>query len=189
MRNDFYVFSNSSMDSLDYAGPKINRGSKGVLLGLGDPIRELPAEFRGQPRQPVRDVCVFCPGALVVEAPSYEEDRDCIARIAADPAFEDWPLVVVTDDARRASKSAMNFLWTTFTRFDPALDVHAAKTELVHNHVSRTPPIAIDARMKPWYPEELFCDYETAALVDRRWSEYFPDGGVEMGDSDRAHLD
>jgi len=24
--------------------------------------------------------------------------------------------------------------------------------------------------------------------VSRRWREYFPDGGVEMGDSDRAHL-
>jgi hypothetical protein len=47
----------------------------------------------------------------------------------------------------------------------------------------------IDARMKPPYPKELFCDEETASLVSRRWKEYFPDGGVEMGDSDRGHLD
>ena len=51
------------------------------------------------------------------------------------------------------------------------------------------PPIAIDARMKPGYPDELVCDPETAALVTRRWREYFPAGGVEMGDSDTAHLD
>jgi hypothetical protein len=43
--------------------------------------------------------------------------------------------------------------------------------------------------MKPPYPEELACDESTSALVDRRWREYFPDGGVEMGDSDRGHLD
>ena len=43
--------------------------------------------------------------------------------------------------------------------------------------------------MKPSYPRELLCDAETAALVSRRWAEYFPEGGVEMGDSDRAHLD
>ena len=49
--------------------------------------------------------------------------------------------------------------------------------------------MAIDARMKPWYPEELFCDPETAEKVERRWKEYFPGGGIEMGDSDRAHLD
>jgi hypothetical protein len=43
--------------------------------------------------------------------------------------------------------------------------------------------------MKPSYPEELFCDPDTARTVERRWHEYFPAGGIEMGDSDRAHLD
>ena len=47
----------------------------------------------------------------------------------------------------------------------------------------------LDARMKPWYPEELFCDDDTAKLVESRWSEYFPGGQVEMGDSFQAHLD
>ena len=35
---------------------------------------------------------------------------------------------------------------------------------------------------------ELFCDPDTATTVDRRWKEYFPDGGVEMGDSSLGHL-
>ncbi len=43
--------------------------------------------------------------------------------------------------------------------------------------------------MKPTYPEEVSCDEQTRALVDRRWCEYFPEGGVEMGDSERGHLD
>jgi len=43
--------------------------------------------------------------------------------------------------------------------------------------------------MKPGYPAELLCDPDTAATVTRRWREYFPDRDVEMGDSDRAHLD
>ena len=82
----------------------------------------------------------------------------------------------------------MNFLWTTFTRFDPARDMHARSVDLVHHHPSFTPPIVIDARMKPSYPVELFCDPDTAATVDRRWKEYFPNGGVEMGDSSLGHL-
>ena len=49
--------------------------------------------------------------------------------------------------------------------------------------------MVIDARMRPSYPEELFCDDATAATVEGRWAEYFPDGKVEMGDSDRGHLD
>jgi len=82
----------------------------------------------------------------------------------------------------------MNFLWTTFTRFEPAADIHAAATRVVRNHVARTPPIVIDARMKPWYPKELTCDPAVAATVTRRWREYFP-SGVEMGDSEKGHLD
>src|ERR1044071_9478756 len=36
-QTDLYVFSNRSMDTLDYTGPAVNEGSKGVWLGLGDP--------------------------------------------------------------------------------------------------------------------------------------------------------
>jgi len=184
---DLFLLSNLSMDSLDYAGPKIDEGSKGILLGIGDPIRQLQETFHGQPRSGIGRVEVFCPGALVVDLESKNslEPSD----IAQDPAFSDWPLVVLSDDAERAARSSANFLWTTFTRFDPARDLYARDTKLVHHHASHTLPIVIDARMKPGYPEELFCDEETATLVDQRWNEYFPGGSVAMGDSDRAHLD
>ncbi|MCC6407442.1 MAG: UbiD family decarboxylase [Planctomycetes bacterium] len=188
-RTDLFLFANLSMDSLDYAGPTVNEGSKGVLLGLGEAKRELPREFRGAPPPEVRDVRVFCGGCLVVEGPSFATERGAAARIAAHPAFAGWPLVVLTDDAKRATKSEINFLWTTFTRFDPAADVHASRVDLVSNHAAFTAPVLIDARMKPWYPEELFCDDATAKSVSRRWSEYFPGGRVEMGDSARGHLD
>jgi hypothetical protein len=60
---------------------------------------------------------------------------------------------------------------------------------LVRHQPVYTAPIVIDARLKPGYPKELFCDETTAKLVDSRWGEYFPGGKVEMGDSDRGHLD
>jgi 4-hydroxybenzoate decarboxylase subunit C len=83
----------------------------------------------------------------------------------------------------------MNFLWTTFTRFEPAADIHAAATRVVRHHLVHEPPVLIDARRKAGFPRELSCDPDTASLVSRRWREYFPDGRVEMGDSERAHLD
>ena len=187
---DLYVFSNVSMDTLDYTGPEVNLGSKGVLLGLGDPVRELPGEFSSSELpKGVGEVRVFCRGCLVVGAPSFGDEPDVPSRLAAHPAFSDWPLVVLTDEPERAAASPINFLWTTFTRFEPAADIHAARTDVRRHHLSYTPPIVIDARMKAPYPDELFCDPETADLVNRRWSEYFPAGGVEMGDSDRGHLD
>jgi hypothetical protein len=48
--------------------------------------------------------------------------------------------------------------------------------------------VLIDARLNPGFPDELFCDPATAGRVTERWREYFP-AGVEMGDSDSAHLD
>ncbi len=186
---DLYVFSNLSMDTLDYTGPTVNEGSKGIWLGLGDPVRDLPREFSAsEVPQGVTDVRVFCPGCLVVGGPSYADEPGAAARLVRHSAFADWPLLVLTDEPRRAAASAMNFLWTTFTRFEPAADLHAASVEAVRHHLSYKPPILIDARLKPGFPKELFCDEETAATVTRRWKEYFPDGKVEMGDSDSGHL-
>ncbi|MEO8198571.1 MAG: 4-hydroxybenzoate decarboxylase, partial [Thermoanaerobaculia bacterium] len=189
--SDLFVFANLAMDTLDYTGPEVNRGSKGVWLGLGDKVRELPREFHPATPPPtdVTDVRVFSPGCLVVGGPAFADDREAAARFAAHPAFAGWPLLVLTDEPRRAAASTMNFLWTTFTRFEPSADLHAASERVTRNHLVRTPPILIDARRKPWYPQELFADLATAATVDRRWREYFPQVHVEMGDSALAHLD
>lgn len=186
---DLFVFSNLSMDTLDYTGPRVNEGSKGVWLGLGDPVRDLPGTFSAAelPRG-VPTVEVFCRGCLVVQGPAYADEPDAPARIAAHPAFAEWPLVVVSDEPARAVASTVNFLWTTFTRFEPAADIYAATSTVRRHHVSLTPPIVIDARMKPWFPKEVSCDPDTAALVSRRWREYFPHRRVAMGDSERGHL-
>ena len=187
---DLYVFANLSMDTLDYSGPEVNKGSKGVWLGLGNPVRDLKREFVASdlPRG-ITDVRVYCGGCLVVGVPGYTDEPDVASRIASHPAFAGWQLVVLTDEPARASKSDMNFLWTTFTRFEPAADIHAAATRVVRNHLSYSGPICIDARMKPWYPKEVSCRPEVADTVSRRWREYFPNGGVEMGDAERGHLD
>lgn len=184
---DLYVLSNLSMDTLDYAGPAVNEGSKGVMIGVGEPWRDLPAAFSGDVPQGVTDVAVFCPGVLVVSGPTHADEPGFVERIAG--AFPDWPLVVVADDATHAASTNTRFLWTTFTRFEPAADIVATTTRVHRHHLVYGGSILIDARFKGSYPDELFCDPHTAATVTDRWTEYFPDGGVEMGDSDAGHLD
>lgn len=186
---DLYVFSNLSMDTLDYTGPEVNLGSKGVWLGLGDAVRKLPRTFTGSELpQGVFDVQVFCGGCLVVGAPSRQVEPNIAARIASHSAFAEWPLIVITDEPGRAANSTINFLWTTFTRFEPAADIHARVTQVVRNHLAYTAPIIIDARLKTGFPKELTCRDDVAATVTRRWKEYFPAGGVEMGEADQSHL-
>jgi UbiD family decarboxylase len=170
---DLFLFGNLAMDTLDYTGPKVNEGSKGVILGLGDAIRDLPREFRGVLPAGVRSAAVFCPGALVVDGPSFADDRGFTERLATDPAVAGWPLVVLADDAARATKDERSFLWHVFTRFEPAADVHGRR-DVVRNHIAFAAPVVIDARTKPWMPKVVEPDSGTVALVDRRWREYFP---------------
>jgi 3-polyprenyl-4-hydroxybenzoate decarboxylase len=184
---DLYVVSNLSMDTLDYSGPRVNEGSKGIMLGVGEPWRELPRAFRGVAPGGIEQVEVFCPGVLVVSGPQFEDEKGLCDRISG--AFEEWPLVVVVDDAKRAVVSNTRFLWTTFTRFEPAADIYATRTRVQRHHLVYEGTILIDARFKNEYPDELFCDPDTSKTVDDRWTEYFPDGGVEMGDSSTGHLD
>jgi UbiD family decarboxylase len=173
--SDLFIFSNTSMDTLDYTSGQVNSGSKAVMLGLGDAVRELPREFRGTLPDAVTRVEVFCPGCLVVQGLSFTEDKDQAARIAREEAFADWPLIVMHDDAGVA-RSVTDFLWATWTRFEPASDIHAAETSVRRHHLSYTAPIVIDARMKPGYPDELVVRPDVATLVERRWREYFPRG-------------
>ena len=169
---DLFVFSNVSMDTLDYTSGKVNEGSKAIMLGLGEPVRELPREFRGQLPGFISRAEVFCAGCLVLQGASFAEDESLASRVAADPVFGDWPLIVLHDDARVAVSSPA-FLWATWTRFEPAADIHAAQTTVQRHHLVYKAPIVIDARTKPGFPDELIVRDDIRALVDRRWGDYF----------------
>ena len=172
---DLFIFSQTAFDTLDYASGKINHGSKSIMMGLGEAKRDLPREFGGELPAGIERAQVFCAGCLVVEGADYLTEKDLATRIATSGAFDDWQLVVLHDRVAYAN-SPEAFLWSTWTRFDPATDIHAKAIELKNNHLGYTAPIVIDARMKPWYPHEVEPAPETVALVDRRWKEYFPQG-------------
>src|SRR6185503_11519219 len=169
---DLFIFSNVSMDTLDYTSGKVNEGSKAIMLGLGDPIRGLPREFSGELPQGVSAAEVFCGGCLVLQGLPYAKDPEQAARLAKDERFAQWPLLVLHDDAKVA-RAAADFLWATWTRFEPASDIYAAETNVRRHHLSYTGPIVIDARTKPGFPAELKVREDIAELVDRRWREYF----------------
>ena len=171
--SDLFIFANVSMDTLDYTSGKVNEGSKAIMLGLGEPVRNLPRTFQRDLPRDVAAAEVFCGGCLVLQGLPYSEDPEQPARLARDAAFSEWPLLVLHDDAEVA-RSTSGFLWATWTRFEPAADIHAAETRVHRHHLSYKGPVVIDARTKPGFPAELKVRDDIAALIDRRWREYFP---------------
>jgi UbiD family decarboxylase len=169
---DLFVISNVSMDTLDYTSGKVNEGSKAIMLGLGEPIRQLSREFKGGLPQGVSRAAVFCGGCLVLEGGSFAEDEELPDRVARDSTLSDWPLIILHDDASVAN-SVPDFLWATWTRFEPAADIFAAQTTIQRHHLVYKAPIVIDARTKPGFPAELIVRDDIRDLVDKRWSEYF----------------
>ncbi|NBD26208.1 UbiD family decarboxylase [Paenibacillus glycinis] len=170
---DLFVFDKTSHDTLDYTGGKLNHGSKAVMLGVGDAIRELPSSYDEGPIDEIADARVYCRGCLVVSGATYEQEPELATRLLSRLRERGtaWPLVILADDASIADAQTP-FLWTVFTRFNPADDIYAA-TKLNRHHVGYELPLVIDARMKPGYPDELIPRQDIVELVDRRWHSYF----------------
>ena len=171
-QRDLFVVSNTSMDTLDYTSGKVNEGSKAIMLGLGGPIRSLPGEFRAELPRDVTRAEVFCPGCLVLQGAPYLQDPEQASRLARFEVFADWPLLVLHDNATVA-RSTTDFLWSTWTRFEPAADIHASSTSVIRHHLAYSGPIVIDARKKPTLPDELIVREDIAKRVGDRWHEYF----------------
>jgi 3-polyprenyl-4-hydroxybenzoate decarboxylase len=172
---DLLIINDTSMDTLDYtARGKINKGSKAILTGLGEPVRELQRTYQGGHIDRIKQADVYCGGCLVVAGKSFEDDPELPQYLVkhAQKELEGWPIVFLVDDVQIVENQT-TFLWTTFTRFDPASDIYA-DAEIVRNKIAYRGPIIIDARMKPMYPAELFPREDIVELVDRRWKEYFP---------------
>lgn len=174
-QQDLFIFANVSQDTLDYTGPSVNNGSKAMLMGLGREAKNvLPREFSGDLPQGCRKAQAFLPGTLVVEGSGYEEDGDLPQRLAYHPGLAGWPVALLVDNLAAATENMQEFVWTFFTRFEPAADIYSAGQQVNRFHVGLQPPIIFDCRMKPWYPHVLEVDEATKKLVDGKISKLLP---------------
>jgi 4-hydroxybenzoate decarboxylase subunit C len=172
---DLFIFANVSQDTLDYTGPSVNKGSKAMMMGLGkEKIRDLPGDFTGTLPPDCARPMVFTPGTLVVEGSAYKETPELAAMLSRWEGVADWPVMVLVDNSREATASTQEFLWTLFTRFEPAADIHGAASTVSRFHVGLTPPIVFDCRLKPWYTDVLEVDEATRVRVDSRIHTLLP---------------
>ncbi|MCX7999845.1 MAG: 4-hydroxybenzoate decarboxylase, partial [Leptospiraceae bacterium] len=106
---------------------------------------------------------VFIPGVLVVQGPAYKRNDGIPEVLCKEPAIEKFAFVFLVDNSEEATQNDSNFLWTIFTRFEPAGDVYGNQ-KIHRNHIGFEGAIVIDCRLKDWYPKVL---EPTPAIVDK----------------------
>jgi 4-hydroxy-3-polyprenylbenzoate decarboxylase len=167
-RCDVHFQTRTTIDTLDYSGSGFNEGSKAVIAAAGPKQRalptELPADLALPPGFSAPRVCL--PGVLAVQARAdCALDLFCNACAPVD-AINVFPLIVIVDDSTFVAHSLDNFLWVTFTRSNPAADVHGIGAATVQKHWGCSGALVIDARIKPHHAPPLVEDPGIARRVD-----------------------
>ncbi len=172
---DLHFQTRTTIDTLDYSGDRLNEGSKLVIAAAGEPIRQLPTEIRSELRlpDPFRNPHLCFPGVLAIEGPRFEGPRSHRPEIGAlcdsthlESPINRFPLVLLVDDAEFCARTIDNFLWMTFTRSNPAADVHGIGAETIDKHWGCRGSLVIDARIKPFHAPPLIEDPKITAKVD-----------------------
>jgi len=70
------------------------------------------------------------------------------------------------DDSPFATATLNNFLWTTFTRSNPASDIYGIESFVSAKHWGCHGSLVIDARSKPHHAPPLVEDPEVSRRVD-----------------------
>ncbi len=177
-RRDLHFQTCTTMDTLDYSGEGLNRGSKVIVATAGPTRRILPVALDSRIRIPTdlgfKNPRLCLPGILVVEGPKYavgENGRDTAvekfcATYRRGDAINLFPLVVIADDGVFAAQTLNNFLWTTFTRSNPAADIYGVEPFVDQKHWGCRGSLVIDARAKPHHAPPLVEDPEVTRRVD-----------------------
>jgi 4-hydroxy-3-polyprenylbenzoate decarboxylase len=167
-RTDLHFQTCTTIDTLDYSGTGLNEGSKLVIAAAGPARRQLAAQvppgLRLPPGFDEPQVCL--PGVLAIRG--TQQDVTVLTAVLEGQAanLAGFPLIVLVDDSDFTAQSLSNWLWLTFTRSNPAADVHGVGSFTRQKHWGCTGPLVIDARIKLHHAPPLEEDPVVARRVD-----------------------
>jgi 4-hydroxy-3-polyprenylbenzoate decarboxylase len=170
-RRDLHFQTRTTIDTLDYSGHGLNQGSKLVIAAVGKPIRELATSIPSTLSLPLgcSDARVVAPGILAVRAPGHDGSdslRAFCAALDTTHAINTFAWVVLVDDSEFVARNFDNFLWATFTRVNPAVDIDGIGAFSEHKHWGARGALVLDARRKAHHAPPLIEDPRVTARVD-----------------------
>jgi 4-hydroxy-3-polyprenylbenzoate decarboxylase len=175
-RRDLHFQTSTTIDTLDYSGTGLNRGSKLVVAAAGGPRRTLARALDERLRLPdgFKRPALALPGVVLISAPARPDTEACAKDALALADYlgktgcpDDIALVVLTEDSEFAARHINNFLWITFTRSNPSHDVYGVNSFTDHKHWGCKGPLIIDARLKPHHAPPLIESPRVSRRVDQ----------------------
>ncbi|QVL32258.1 UbiD family decarboxylase [Telmatocola sphagniphila] len=158
-KNDLHFQTRTTIDTLDYSGSGLNEGSKVVMAAAGPVRRQLCTQVPAGLRLPAdfTDPRLVLSGIVAVRGPRFEPGKP-FPEFSNFPGSETCPILTIVDDSDFSSQCLNNWLWVTFTRTNPAADLHGIGEFLEQKHWGCSGPLIIDARIKPHHAPPLIED-------------------------------
>ena len=187
-RRDLHFQTRTTIDTLDYSGHGLNQGSKVIMAAAGPKLRELPAAIPTELNLPqgFKNPRVALPGVLLLSGPQCNnylpgQDKDLQGLVSAYSAVDPinrFPLIMVVDDSEFCAATLNNWLWTCFTRSNPAADIYGIASEISAKHWGCSGSLIIDARCKPHHAPPLVDVPEVEKKVDQLGAKGGPLHGI-----------
>ena len=172
---DLHFHTQTTMDTLDYSGSGLNSGSKVVFAAAGPEKRKLADVLPVGLNFPegFSKASMAIPGVMALQAKPYVDQQQAEIEIAllnqslSPDELTGIAMIVICDDADFTAASINNLVWVTFTRSNPATDIHGIAAFIKDKHWGCKGPVVIDARKKPHHAPELIKDAEVQMKADR----------------------
>jgi 4-hydroxy-3-polyprenylbenzoate decarboxylase len=189
LSRDLHFQTNTTIDTLDYSGEGLNKGSKVIIAAYGDPIRSLCQTIPSALLQSsiITDFKLVMPGVVVAKAPSFtdyhqaqqmfESFSEEMLRITDGKGIHNLPMLIIADNPAFVVEDIKNFLWITFTRSNPSHDIYGIGSYVKYKHWGCKSTLIIDARIKPFHAPPLIPNPD----IERKVDALFQPGGSLYG--------
>lgn len=181
-RTDIHFQTQTTIDTLDYSGTGLNKGSKMIVAVYGDKRRELVNEVPAglQQLSGFSDANMVIPGVVALQTKPFTTYENAIQEMDTlneqlkdkNEALKNIPLIIIADDSAFVSAQLNNLLWATFTRSNPSHDVYGVRSFTKFKHWGCESSLVIDARIKPHHAPPL----ELEAQVEKNVERFFEKG-------------
>ena len=171
LKRDIHFYTNTTIDTLDYSGTSINSGSKVVFAAngvvkrtLGKSLPNCLLELNGKLVMP--GVVAIQTNAFTTYDIAHVELENINAHLKSfENELNQFPIIVLCDDAAFTAEKLNNFLWVTFTRCNPSHDIYGANSYTENKHWGCS-SVIFDARIKPHNAPVLVLDEKVERSVD-----------------------